>query len=173
MPEVIPGDNATLSSIALAFEDNWLSRYPVPVRCLYDNCDEFLGPAFPSVLIKNKIKYVLVTVNNPKSNAIVERIHQSISTTIAISLRENPPAKYEDISNLFFTKCMAVQHTISRSIVNMTLKHKPGELAFGRDMILPISSDINWKYLFQCKQINISQTNEKEDQSRKDHDYRI
>ena len=55
----------------------------------------------------------------------------------------------------------------------MTLKHTPGELAFGRDMILPIPSKVNWGNLFQRKQTVISQTNAKENQSRKEFDYKV
>ena len=131
LPEFIPIDNVTSLSVAQAFEDNWLSRYPAPLRCIHDNGNEFLGPAFSQMLLKNRIKSVPTTVKNPQANAIVERMHQSISTMIAISLRENPPQKYEEVSTLVFRKCMAAQYSI-RSTVNTTLKHTPGELAFGR-----------------------------------------
>ena len=67
---------------------------------------------------------------------------------IAISPRENPPKKYEEVSTLVFGKCMTAQYSI-RSTINTTLKHTPGELAFGRDMILPFASNINWPNLFQ------------------------
>ena len=66
-------------------------------------------------------------------------MHQSISTMIAISLRENPPRNFEDVSTLIFRKCMAAQYAV-RATVNTTLKYTPGELAFGRDMILPLAS---------------------------------
>ena len=172
LPEVIPLDNATSSSVAIAFEDNWLSRYPAQLRYLHDNGNEFLGPSFSSMLFKNKIKSVPTTVKNPQENAIVERMHQSISTMIAISQRENPPLKYEDVSNLVLRKYMAAQYAI-RATINMTLKHTPGELAFGRDMILPIPSKVNWEYLFQNKQNVISQTNVKENLSRKQFNYKV
>ena len=170
--EVIPVDNATSTSVASAFENNWLSRYPSPVRCLHDNGNEFLGPAFSSMLTRNRIKSVPTTVKNPQSDSTVERMYQSISAIIAISLRENPPVKYEEVSNLVFNKCTAAQYAI-RSTVNISLKHTPGELAFGRDMILPIPSKVNWKDLFQRKQDVITQRNEKENQSRKNHDYKV
>ena len=131
LPEVIPVDNATSRSVATALEENWLSRYPAPVRCLHDNGNGFLGPAFSSMLTRNKIKSAPTTVKNPQSNAIVERMHQSISTMIAISLCENPPVKYEDVSNLVFTKCMSAQYAVI-STVNRSLKHTLGKLAFGR-----------------------------------------
>ena len=73
---------------------------------------------------------------------------------IAISLRENLSIKYEDVSNLVFTKCMAAQYAV-RSTVNMPLNHPPCELAFGRDMILLIPSKISWTKLFQRKQDRI------------------
>ena len=163
--EVIPVDNATSKSVAIAFEDNWLSQYPAPVRCLHNNGNDFLGPTFSTMLARNKIKSVSITVKNPQSNAIVERMHQSISTMIAISLCENPPVKYEDVSNLVFTKCMSAQYAV-RSTVKRSLKYTPGELAFERDMNLPVPSTANWQELFQRKKELITQNNEKENLSR-------
>ena len=86
---------------------------------------------------------------------------------IAISLQENPPCKYKDVTNLVFRTDMATQYVI-RATINMTLQHTPDELAFGRDMILHFPSNINWKHSFQRKQNIIFQTNDKENQSRKD-----
>ena len=161
-------ENATSQAVAQAFEDNWLSRYPCPLRCIHDNGNEFLGPAFSLMLERNKIKSVPTTVKNPQANAIVERMHQSISTMIAISLRENPPQKYEEVSTLVFRKCMAAQYAI-RSTINMTLQHTPGELAFGRDMLVPVPSKIDWKQILLRKQDVITQTNLRENKSRTDH----
>ena len=173
LPEVIPVDNATSRTVASAFEDNWLSRYPTPVRCLHDNGNEFLGPVFSSMLTRNRIKSVPTTLKNPQSNAIVERMHQSISTMIAISLKENPPIKFEDVLSLVFTKCMAAQYAIRSTVNAISLNKTPGELAFGRDMILQIPSNVNWEELFKCKQTRIEQNSEKENQSRKSHDYKV
>ena len=158
LPEVIPVDNATSLTVAQAFEDNWLSHYPCPLRCSHENGNELLGPAFSLMLERNKLKSVPTTVKKSQANAIVKRMHQSISTMIAISLRENPPLKYEEVSTLVLRNCMAAQYSI-QSTINMTLKHTPGELAFGRDMLLPVPSQINWQQLLQRKQNIIAQTN--------------
>ena len=40
-------------------------------------------------------------------------------------------------------------------------------------MILPIPSIVGWQEMFQCKQKLITQNNEKENLSRKDHDYKV
>ena len=172
LPEIIPVDNTTSLSVAQAFEDNWLSQYPAPLRCIHDNGNEFLGPAFSQMLQRNRIKSVPTTVKNPQANTIVERMHQSISTMIVISLQENPPHKYEEISTLVFRKCMAAQYAI-RSTVNTTLKNTPGEWTFGRDMLLPFPSNVNWPNLFRRKHDIITQTNKKENSSRKTYDYKI
>ena len=91
---------------------------------------------------------------------------------IAISLWENPPHRYEEVSTLVFRKCMTAQYSI-RSTVNTTLKHTPGELAFGRDMMLPFASKVDWSNIFQRKQDIIKQTNKKENSSRTTYDYEI
>ena len=91
---------------------------------------------------------------------------------IAISLCENPPLKYEEVSTLVFRKCMAAQYAI-RSTVNMTLKHTPGELAFGRDMLMPVPSQIDWKQLLSRKQDVITQANVRENKSRTDYNYKV
>ena len=46
LPEVVRVDNTISLYVLQAFEDNWLSRCPAPLRCIHDNGSEFLGPAF-------------------------------------------------------------------------------------------------------------------------------
>ena len=58
---------------------------------------------------------------------------------LAISLKENPPNQFEEVSTLVHNKCMAAQYAI-RGTVHTSLKNTPGELAFGRDMIHPFPS---------------------------------
>ncbi len=47
------------------------------------------------MLLKNNIKSVPISVKKPKANAIVERLHQTISTMIAITIQENPPRAFD------------------------------------------------------------------------------
>ena len=129
LPEVIPVDNASSKTVLEAFEDGWLSRYPSPVRCIRYNGNEFLGPEFNIMLQRIKIKLVPTPVKNTLANAIVERMYQSISTMLAISLRENPPKRYEDLSNLVHRKSMAAQYAV-RATMHPTLKYTSGELVF-------------------------------------------
>ena len=137
-------ENATSILVSHTFGDGCLSRYPVPLRCLRDNRNEFLRPEFTCMLQRNKIKSIPTTVKNSQSSAIVERMYQSISTMIVISLRENLSKKYEYISSLIYKKCMVAQYAI-RGTVHTTLQHTPGELAFKKGMINPFTK-INRPY---------------------------
>ena len=74
LPEVIPVEDTKSKTVAQAFEDNWLSRYPRPRFCVHDNGNEFLGPEFQQMLAKNNITSVPTTIKNPQSNAVVERL---------------------------------------------------------------------------------------------------
>ena len=46
LPEVIPVEDTKSKTVAQAFEDNWLIRYPRPRSCIHDNDNEFIGPEF-------------------------------------------------------------------------------------------------------------------------------
>ena len=172
LPEVIPVENATSITVAKSFEDHWLSRYPFPIRCIHDNGNEFLGYQFGQMLRKNNIHSVPTTVKNPQSNATVERLHQSISTMIAISIQKNPPRSYEEANGLIQRKCMAAQFAI-RATVHTSLKYTPGELAFGRNILNPFSKQIDWELLLQTKQELTDKTTFKENAGRSNFDYKI
>ncbi len=172
LPEIIPINNATSREVANAFEDHWLSRYPLPQRYIHDNGNEFLGWEFTFMLKKNNIKSVPTTVKNPQSNAMVERMHQSISTMLAISIQENPPKGFEEAANLVQRKCMDTQFSL-RATVHSTMKLSPGELAFGRNMLNPFSTQINWDELLKRKQETIDKYDFKENSKRLDFDYKI
>ena len=71
-------DNAKSKTVADAFKDGWLSRYPRPTKCIHANSNEFLGPKCMEMLAKNNIQSVPTTVKNPQSNAVVEMLHQTL-----------------------------------------------------------------------------------------------
>ena len=65
LPEVIPVENAKSQTVANTFEDHWLSPYPKPRKCVYDNGNEFLGSEFLQMLQRYNITSVPTTVKNP------------------------------------------------------------------------------------------------------------
>ena len=46
LPEVIPVENKKSRIVVEAFEDGWMIRYHVPMRCVHDNVNEILGLEF-------------------------------------------------------------------------------------------------------------------------------
>ena len=170
--EIIPVANASSLMVSNAFQNNWLSRYPRPQRCVHDNGNEFMGREFQMLLKKNGINSVNTTVKNPQANAIVERFHQSISTTIAIAAQENPPTNFHEINSMVHDKCAAAQFAYHASY-HRTLDHSPGELAFGRNMLAPFARQIDWKTLRQRRQDQINSQNLRENTNRKFHDYNV
>ena len=57
------------------FEICWLSKYPKPNKCVYDNGNKFLEKGFQDILDKHKIQGKTTTVKNAQSNGICERMH--------------------------------------------------------------------------------------------------
>ena len=151
LPEVIRVDNAKSKTVANAFEDGWLSRYHKPRKYIHDNGNEFLGPEFMSMLAKNNIKSVPTTVKNPQSNDVVERLHQTLKTTIAISSKENPPTSFEEVSSLIHRECASAQFAM-RATVHSHNKLSPIEMAFGRHILYPFSKQVDWQQILNRKQ---------------------
>ena len=61
------------------FKQVWLTRYPWPTRIIYDRGGEFLGREFQDLI---RCEYDIIakpiSTSNPQSNAMLERIHQTL-----------------------------------------------------------------------------------------------
>ena len=73
---------------------------------------------------------------------MVERLHQTLKTTIAIGVNENPPMSFEEVSSLIHRKCASAQFAI-RATVHSHTKLSPGEMSFERHMLYPFSRQID------------------------------
>jgi hypothetical protein len=60
-----------------------------------------------------------------------------------------------------------------RSIFHTTLKATPGQLVFGRDMVLPIKFMADWWAIEQQRQNEMGRNNRRENASRINHDYKV
>ena len=70
--------------VAMAFDREWLSRYPRPIRCIHDQGSEFMGEEFQEMLSSYGITASPTTVKNPTANAILERSHQVIANMLRV-----------------------------------------------------------------------------------------
>ena len=59
------------------------------------------------------------------------------------------------------------------STYHMILNATPGQLIFGRDMVLPIQFQADWARIELRKQESINQSNVQENSKRIDHDYQV
>ena len=91
-PEIVRLNNMTSLHIAQQFENLWLSRYPHPVRCIYDQGPEFMGHDFQSMLNDYAIIHQPCTVKHRQLNStICEQLHQTIVTTLRPFIHAHPP----------------------------------------------------------------------------------
>ena len=106
---------------------------------------------------------------NPQSNGIVERVHQVLGNALRTFELENKELDTNDPWGPFLS---AAAWAI-RSTVHTTLDATPGQLVFGRDMLLPIQLKTDWARIRQRKQDIINANNKKENAKRIEHEYRV
>jgi hypothetical protein len=168
--EIHQYDDKSSMSISNIVEQEWFCRYSWPTQVTFDRGSEFMGQAFKDMLTNDYgIKRKPITVRNPQANAILERIHQVIANMVrTFDLEENYLDDNDPWKGILSATAFAV-----RSTYHTTLKKTPGQLIFGRDMILNIKHEANWEYIKQQKQKLINKNNERENKNRVPHQYQI
>ena len=115
------------------------------------------------------VKKKIITTRNPQANAIVERVHQTIGNVLrTMELYDQELDQKEPFKGVISVTCFAI-----RSTVHTTTQHTPMQLVFGRDAILNIAREANWKLIRDRKQKLINQNNKQENASRKPHTYKV
>lgn len=74
--------NKTARHVAQQFQNSWLCRHPRPSRCVHDNGGEFIGCQFQELLEKASVADKPTTSRDPQANAICERMHQTVLTSL-------------------------------------------------------------------------------------------
>jgi hypothetical protein len=168
--EIQQYDDKKSITVANIIEQEWFSRYPWPTQVTFDRGSEFIGQDFQK-MIKEDYGVVPkpITVRNPQANAIVERVHQVIGNIIrTFELETN----YMDEDNPWKGILSATAFAV-RSTFHTTLKNTPGQLVFGRDMILNVKHEANWEYIRERKQNIIAKNNKAENAKRIPHQYKV
>ena len=134
----------------------------------YDKGSEFIGHEFANI-VKNDygIKTKGISTRNPQANAILERVHQTIGNIIrTFELQDNYLDEEDPWTGVLSAAAFAVCATY-----HTTLQKTPGQLVFGRDMIMNINHTANWEVIRQRKQKLINKNNERENAKRVPHEY--
>ena len=164
----VPLTDQSSARISKLFDEVWLSRYPRPKKVLYDNGSEFKKD-FQPLLADFAIKATCTSIKNPQSNAILERVHQVTGSML----------KTKDLQNVIFdlldpwSEILASIAYAVRCSYHSTLKATPGQLVFGRDMLLDIKFEPNYEVMWQRKQKRINYDNIRENTKRVSHDYQV
>ena len=141
--ELIRIDNKSAAHVGLKFENEWLSRYPRPQSCIYDQGNEFLGYRFQQHLHRYNIHLKVSTVKNPQSNAVAERLHQTVTNILRSTLYAHPPDNQLEAELLIDMALQKAAYAMCATI-HTTLKATPGSLVYQQDMILniPVVADL-------------------------------
>ncbi len=98
-------DNKTAKHIRDKFTQSWLCQYPCPVQCLHDNGGEFIGQNFQWLLEIFSIKDVCSTSKKPQSNAICERMHQTVANVLRTLVHTNSPLNMTQARDIIDDDC--------------------------------------------------------------------
>ncbi|MEM7375831.1 MAG: hypothetical protein AAF587_44995, partial [Bacteroidota bacterium] len=135
--EINPLVTKTSEEVSSVVEDNWISRYPRPMKCITDQGSEF-GVEFADMLKRNGITHSTSSSRNPQGNAMIERIHQSMGNVLRIAVMAENPKTIHEATQVIRKTCAITMHAC-RCASNGTLGNtSSGALAFGRDMLMDI-----------------------------------
>ena len=168
--ELIRIDNKTADHIRDKFVQSWLCRYPRPVRCVHDKGGEFIGKEFQWLLEMFSIKDVCSTSKNPQSNAICERMHQTVENVLRTLIHGNPPKNMSKARDIVDDALATAMHAM-RTTVATTLDSAPGSLAFARDMFLNVPLVADWQTIARKREQHVNENLRRANLKRRQYDY--
>ena len=156
----------TSAQISRLVNKSWFSRYPRCQQIIYDNGSEF-KLHFEDLCETYGIKRKPTTIKNPTANAILERVHQVVTSMLRTSeLDMAETLTPADISDFLDDAAWAI-----RSTYHTVLKASPGAAIFGRDMLFDIPFIADWRKIGEYRQIQTDNNTKRENKSRIDFDY--
>jgi hypothetical protein len=126
-----------------------------------DNTKMYLKK-FEELVNNYGIKKKNSTPFNPQSNGIIDRVHFTLND--ALRTAEIDGREMDDKDP--WGPCLSSSAYAIRSTFNTTLKATPGQLVFGRDMVLPIKFMADWGSIEQQRQKEMGRNNRRENGSR-------
>lgn len=166
--EIAPINKPNSDETQRAFDSYWLARYPRPREICFDNGKEFKW-LFAELCENMGIGKKPTTEYNPQANAMIERVHQVLGNALRTFELENQQLSKINPFEPFLT---ATAYAI-RSTYHTTLKATPGQLVFGRDMLLPTQFKADWASIALRKQKLIDESNARENKKRIQHEYKV
>jgi len=167
--EISEAKDPKAATIAQIFDHYWLSRYPRPRYIGFDNGSENKAE-FKEMILNFGLTPRHTTTHNPQANGIIERIHGTINDMIrTYELEDN---YVQDQKDPWSDILSAVAYAV-RSTAHTVMGASPGQMVFGRDMLLPIRFETDWALIRQRRLRQIEKDNKRENKNRKEHEYSV
>ena len=166
-PEIALINTNSSKHVREIFDNEWLCRYPRPERVIHDNGNEFIGDEFQQMIKSYGMKAVDTSVKNPRGNAIVERMHLTMGDMLRGMEFDGSDWKVE-LNRSLQSVAWAIRSTVSTA-----MNYSPGQLVFGRDMIMQSKVIADWEKLKQKKRMSTIKSNERENRNRIHHKYKV
>ncbi len=168
--ELIRIDNKTAKHIRDKFTQSWLCRYPCPVQCLHDKGGEFIGQNFQWLLEIFSIKDVCLTSKNPQSNAICERMHQTVTNVLRTLVHTNPPQNMTQARDIIDDALATAMHAMQTTVAT-TLGSTLGALAFYRDIFLNVPLIADWQAIARTREHDVNENLRRANRKQCQYDY--
>ena len=162
-------DGKSAMEVANLVEQTWLSRYPWPQEIVYDRGSEFMGDFANMISDDYGITKRPITVRNPQTNSIIERIHQTLGNIIRTFELHNEA----DVTQDTWKGVLSAAMFALRATYHTTTQATPMQLVFGRDAILNVQFQADWKYIKDRKQKLINSNNARENSNRIPYTYQV
>jgi hypothetical protein len=147
-----------------------LHKLARPIRCVHDKGGEFIGSEFQWLLALFSIKDVCSTSKNPQSNAICERMHQTVENVLRTLIHSNLPRTMTSAKDIVDDALATAMHAI-RTTVATTLGSASGSLAFARDMFLNVPLVADWQTIARKREQHVNENLRRANQKRRQYDY--
>ncbi len=120
LEELIRIDRKTSDVVTRKYAQCWLSHYPWPQRCVHDPGGEFIGIEFQTLLQDCHIRDVCTSAKSPQSNAICNRMHQTVENVLRTLLHGVPPQNIADAKESV-DKALSIAMHAMRAGIHSTL----------------------------------------------------
>ena len=143
--EICTVPSAQVDLISNQVELAWLMCYALPNKVIVNR-----GNAKFREMIINDFSITVkpITSRNPKANAILERVHQTISNILRAFNVQNMVLDDENSWDGILASTMFAL----RATVHTTTQYTPAQLIFGGNAIINQHHDVDWETIWKRKQ---------------------
>ena len=116
------------------------------------------------------VKDVKSTSKNPQSNAVCERMHQTVGNILRTLLHSKPPTNMTQARDVVDQALSQAMHATITTVMT-TLGSTPGSLVFSRDMFLNIPLIADWQAIAKHREQKINEDLRRANRKRRQFDY--